>query len=549
MADHYAEALAQSLWRYDLVDVRRQLNGLILNGDLRGVRVDGDGGQVAIEAGALDDPAPLRRALGAAGEDGQTIVGVATFYFDDTVAARRRLALTAGLGAALAAGVAVGLLADAARRRWHAQPLRRLRGALAAAGLPPSLADDWRGLAAALAGFAADAAQARAEASAASREAQEAAKVKAAFLANVSHELRTPLNGVIGLLTLLAEQPLSPQQRGYVQSALASAESLLGLVNDLLDMTQLEAGKMPVRVEIVDLKELMADVAASMAPRAAQRGNLLRWDVLGDAPARVLADAEKMRRILVNLAGNAVKFTKGGEISLRAFIAGTADDGALLLRLEVEDNGVGIATDQKERLFQRFYQVDQSATRNHDGSGLGLAICRALCLLMHGRIGVDSAPGVGSRFWVELPVVAAADRTAPPVTPALRVLVVDDIALNRALLSEILKSRGCAPLEAADGAAALDMLEAGDVCDAVLMDIEMPGMDGCETTRRIRALPAPAGALPVVAITAHIDADARRRFAESGIDDWTARPAGWPDIAAALLRAREAARRRVSGVF
>lgn len=549
MADHYAEALALSLWRYDLVDLRRQLNGLVLNGDLRGVRVDGDGGQVSAQAGALDDPAPLRRALGVAGGGGQTIVGVATFYFDDVETPRRRLALTAGLGGALAAGAGAvaGLLADAARRRWHAKPLRELRDALAVAGLPPSLADDWRGLAATLAGFAAEAARARAATTAALREAEEAANVKSAFLANVSHELRTPLNGVIGLLTLLAEQPLSPQQRGYVQSALSSAESLLGLVNDLLDMTQLEAGKMPVRVEIVNLKQLLSDVAALMAPRAAQRENALRWEAADDAPACVLTDAEKLRRILLNLTGNAVKFTRGGEISLRAFIAGTADDGALLLRLEVEDNGVGISADQKERLFQRFYQADQSATRSHDGSGLGLAICRALCRLMRGRIGVDSAPGVGSRFWVELPVVAAADRATPLVLPALRVLVVDDIALNRALVSEMLKTHGCTPLEAADGAAALDMLEAGDVCDAVLMDIEMPVMDGCEATRRIRALPAPAGALPVVAMTAHIDADARRRFAECGIDDWAVKPAGWPDIAAALLRARGAARRRDSG--
>nr|HRQ82200.1 ATP-binding protein [Azospirillaceae bacterium] len=402
-------------------------------------------------------------------------------------------------------------------------------------------------LAAGLAGLAEQAAEARTAAAAALRDAEGAANVQAAFLANVSHELRTPLNGVIGLLSLLAEQPLSSQQRGYVQSAQSSAENLLELVNDLLDITQLEAGKISLRIEAVDLKALLSEVAAAVAPRAAQHENMLRWDVQSDTPARVLADGEKLRRILLNLAGNAVKFTKGGEISLRAFIAGAADDGALLLRLEVEDNGVGISPDHKDQLFQRFYQVDQSATRNHDGSGLGLAICRALCQLMRGRIGVDSAPGVGSRFWVETPVVAAADRAPLTPSPALRILIVDDIALNRALLSEILKTHGCKPLEAADAAAALDLLETGDVCDAVLMDIEMPVMDGCEATRRIRALPAPAGALPVVAITANVDADARRRFAECGIDDWAAKPAGWPDIAAALLRAREAARRRASG--
>lgn len=547
MADHYAEVLAQSLWRYDLAGVRGELNGLILNGDLRGVRVDGDGGQVAIQVGAADDPAPLRRALGVARDGGQTIIGVVTFYFDDAEALRRRLALAAGLGGALTAGALIGFLAEAARRRWHAAPIKALRQALAAAGLPPLLAEDWRELAATLAGLAEETAQARAAATAARRDAESAANVKSAFLANVSHELRTPLNGVIGLLTLLAEQPLSPQQRGYIQSALLSAENLLGLVTDLLDMTQLEAGKMPVRVEAVDLKALLADVAAAVAPRAAQRENLLRWEVLGETPAYVLADGEKLRRILLNLTANAVKFTKGGKIVLRAFIAGTANDGALLLRLEVEDNGVGVSPDQKERLFQRFYQVDQSATRNHDGSGLGLAICRALCQLMRGRIGVDSAPGVGSLFWVEAPVVPAADRAGASPPPVLRVLVVDDIALNRALLSEILKTHGCTPLEAADAAAALDLLENGDVCDAVLMDIEMPLMDGCEATRRIRALPAPAGALPVVAMTANVDADARRRFAECGIDDWAAKPACWPDIAAALLRARDAARRRASG--
>lgn len=544
MADHYADVLAQALWRYDLVGVRRQLDGLLLGGDVRGVRVDGDGGRVAIEAGVLDGAATLRRALAAAGDGGQTIVGVATFYFTDEMAPRRRSALTVGVAAALSTAVMAGLLAEAARRRWLAAPLRRLRVNLAAAGLPPALADDCRGLAAAMAGFADDAARGRAAAAAAAQEAENAASVKSAFLANVSHELRTPLNGVIGLLTLLHEQPLSPQQRGYVQSALLSAESLLGLVNDLLDLTQLEAGKMPVRVDAVDLNDLLADVAALMGPRAAQRENVLRCEVRNDVPPRVLADGDKLRRILMNFASNAVKFTKRGEIVLRALVTGAAEDGGLTLRLEVQDNGIGISADQKERLFQRFYQVDQSATRDHDGSGLGLAICRELCQLLGGRIGVDSAPGGGSIFWVETPVVAAAARVEPTALPALRVLVVDDIALNRALLGEILKMHGCVPLEAADGFAALGVLETGDACDAVLMDLEMPGMDGCETTRRIRELPAPSGALPVVAVTAHLDADIQRRFIESGVDDWVAKPVGWPDIAAALLRARDAARRR-----
>lgn len=551
VADHYAEALATALWRYDLVGARQQLNGLLLQGDVVGVRLDGDGGRLALEAGETQDDGPqgaavVRRALAAADVGGQTIIGVATFSFADADAAPRRLALSAGLAAALVAGMIGAGLAEAARRRWHDAPLRDVLARLSSAGLPVPADGDLRGLSAAVGALAADLAHARATAAAAAQDAKAAAQVKSAFLANVSHELRTPLNGVIGLLTLLLEQPLSPQQRGYVRSALSSAENLLTLVNDLLDMTQLEAGKMPLRVVAVDLRALMSETAALMAPRAAQRENTLHCELRADAPVCVLADAEKLRRILVNLLGNAVKFTKRGEIVARAAVTAGGDDGSALLRLEVEDNGIGIPADQKERLFQRFFQVDQSATRDHEGSGLGLAICRELCQLMGGRIGVDSTPGVGSRFWVELPVVAAPDRMETPSLPALRILVVDDIALNRILLSEILKMHGHQPLEAADGQAALALLETGDVCDAVLMDIEMPDMDGCETTRRLRALPAPAGGLPVVAVTANVDADAQRRFAENGVDDWLVKPVGWPEIAAALLRARDAARRRAS---
>lgn len=544
IADHYADNLAQALWRYDLVGAQRVLNGMLLHGDMRGARVDGDGGRLLLTAGEAGGPLILRRALAVAEGGGQTIVGVAVFYFNDTAAARRALALSAGLAAALATAVTAVGLGVGARQRWLLGPLRDLRVRLSAVGLSPA-DNDWRGLAACVADLAGMAAAARTAAEAAAREAEDALRIKSAFLANVSHELRTPLNGVIGLLTLLAEQPLSPQQRNYVRSALLSAENLLTLVNDLLDMTQLEAGKMPLRIVSVDLPGLLSDVAALMAPRAAQRENVLRCEVQEDAPTRILADGDKLRRILVNLAGNAVKFTMRGEVTLRASTAGTAEDGSILLRLEVEDSGVGISAEQKERLFQRFYQVDQSATRNHEGSGLGLAICRELCQLMGGRIGVDSAPGVGSRFWVELPVAAEASRVESSPLPPLRILVVDDIALNRMLLSEILKMHGCRPLEAADGRAALELLETGDVCDAVLMDVEMPDMDGCETTRRLRALPAPAGALPVVAVTAHVDADAQRRFADSGMDDWVAKPVGWPAIAAALLRARDAARRRM----
>ncbi|WP_051329325.1 PAS domain-containing hybrid sensor histidine kinase/response regulator [Geminicoccus roseus] len=369
--------------------------------------------------------------------------------------------------------------------------------------------------------------------------AERASRAKTEFLAAMSHEIRTPMTGVIGMAELLAAEGLSGQQLHYVETIRRSGGHLLSIINDILDFSRIEAGRL--ELEQVDFapSELVEQACALLSPQATERGLDLRVESGLPQGLVVQGDPKRLLQVMVNLIGNALKFTPRGAVVVRV-AERPCSDRAHRLRLEVQDTGVGIPAERQGELFRPFVQADRSTSRHFGGSGLGLAICRRLIDAMGGSIGLESEVGRGSVFWVEVDLpagdsAAMVAQTAEPALPPLplRVLVVDDVVANRELLSIMLTRQGHEVILCENGADAVARV-AADRFDVVLMDVQMPVMDGMEATRRIRQFPAPAGATPIVALTANVMASERARYLGAGMNHCLTKPVVWPDLFATL---------------
>ena len=380
--------------------------------------------------------------------------------------------------------------------------------------------------------------------------AEESARAKGIFLATMSHELRTPMNGVLGCTQLLQDTSLTDPQRQLLETMHRSAESLLVLVNDILDLSKIEAGKMSLEVADVELYSLIADVITLTSEAAKKKGLTVQVQLAPDIPAELRGDPVRLRQILFNLVGNAIKFTEQGgiHVSVKTVPSHQNDSDAMVLHWTVKDSGIGITPDQQARLFRVYAQAEVSTARRFGGTGLGLMISRQLVDLMGGTITVESMPGKGSSFSYTTSLLPAIQRTtsvqagkpsiasiANRATP-LRILVVDDNEINQVVACKFLQKLGCQVEVARNGREAVESI-AHATYDAVLMDCEMPEMDGYEATQEIRRLEQTTTRhLHIIALTGHASSEDAQNCRQAGMDDVVTKPMTLPTLRAKLER-------------
>jgi signal transduction histidine kinase/ActR/RegA family two-component response regulator len=386
-------------------------------------------------------------------------------------------------------------------------------------------------------------------------KAEAASRSKSQFLANMSHELRTPFNGMLGMMQLLESTALDASQRDFIATAQSSAKHLLSLLNDILDVSALESGNFKLTTAPTDVRQVFNDVQSLLEPQATSKGVRL----VSLAPNNVLpwaeVDAKRLKQILFNLVGNAIKFTEQGAVTVTAQVNPLGHSAAELV-CEVTDTGIGMDASSLEKLFQRFYQVDAGANRKFGGTGLGLEISQSLAELMGGKITVRSQLGQGSTFTLRIPLAlcpSGANRfspseysAVPPVVAAqanpvgngskqVSVLVVEDHAINRKLVGMLLGRMGCAVTFCEDGQQAVDPVQT-QAFDAILMDVNMPVMDGLTATRQIRAMGGAMAAVPIIVFTADVMNEAKERASAAGANDFLPKPVQIGDLRATLQK-------------
>ncbi len=404
------------------------------------------------------------------------------------------------------------------RRRWVSETARAVRGEDGRVAYYEGVMEDIT---------------ARKEAAALRRiaeQAERANRIKSEFLASMSHELRTPLNGVIGAAHVLKRSVAEEKDRQLAQLIVTSGESLLTILNDILDLAKVEAGRLELEIDTFDPHQMVEETLQHWRPLASEKRLELKTEIGAAVPGRLRGDSRRIRQVMSNYISNALKFTENGSITV--CLTARPDGACTRLCVEVRDSGVGIPEDGRARVFDKFFQLKE-ISRNKGGTGLGLAICREFAALMGGEVGCDVAPEGGACFWLSVPLHVP-DEAAREETEeendvvslhGLKILAAEDNAINRRVLSALLENFDCTPIFAEDGRQALDALMAGRF-DVILMDIQMPEMDGIEVVKRFRQYETETGAprTPVIALTANAMEGDREAYLEAGMDDFVAKP-------------------------